>query len=147
MSYKIAVGSSDGAKVDLKFGEVENFMIFEVDAKKRKISEIRDVDTHRTVTDSNHCGGPAGGCSSPGCGGNGTGCNGSSDVINKVELIRDCRCIVCKKIGFQAQKQLERKAISVFDIEGDVDEILDKIIAYYAKIDERRRGSRSGTEG
>ena len=146
MSYKIAVGSSDGAKVDLKFGEVEKFMIFEVDARKRKVSEIRDVDTHGTVTDSNQCGGPAGGCSSSGCGGNGNGCNGSSDVINKVELIRDCRCIVCKKIGFQAQKQLERKTISVFDIDGNVDEILDKIIAYYAKIDERRRDSRAGTE-
>lgn len=147
MSYNIAVGSSDGVKVDLKFGEVKKFIIFEVDAEKRKISEIRNVDTHGTVADSNHCGGPARGCSSPGCGGNGTGCNGSSDVINKVELIRDCRCIVCKKIGFQAQKQLERKAISVFDIEGDVDEILDKIIAYYAKMDEHRRGSRAGTEG
>lgn len=147
MSYKIAVGSSDGAKVDLKFGEVEKFMIFEVDAKKRKISEIRGVDTHGTVTVSNRCGGLLGGCSSPGCGGNGNGCNGSSDVINKVELIRDCRCIVCKKIGFQAQKQLERKAISVFDIEGDIDEILDKIIGYYAKMDERRRGSWAGTEG
>lgn len=147
MSYKIAVGSSDGIKVDLKFGEVEKFIIFEVDAKKRKISEIRGVDTLGTVTDSNRCGGLAGGCSSLGCGGNGTGCNGSSDVINKVELIRDCRCIVCKKIGFQAQKQLERKAISVFDIEGDVDEILDKIVAYYAKMDEHWRSSRIGTEG
>ena len=62
----------------------------------------------------------------------------STDVISKVDKIKDCRCIVCKKIGFQAQKQLERKAISVFDIEGSIDEILGKIIEYYRKLDQRR---------
>lgn len=49
------------------------------------------------------------GCRNEGCGGNGSGCNGSSDVISRVGLISDCRCVVCKKIGFQAQKQFEKK--------------------------------------
>ncbi len=138
MSYKIAVGSSDGRNVDLKFGEVKKFIIFEVEDEKSKLLEIRNVDTCETVADTNGCGGYVGDCNSLGCSGNGSGCNGSTDVINKVELIKDCRCIVCKKIGFQAQKQLERKAISVFDVEGIVGNILEKIIAYYGKIDKHK---------
>ena len=138
MSYKIAVGSSDGTNVDLKFGEVKKFIIFEVEEEKRKLLEIRNVDDYVTGVDANGCDGYAGGCSSLECSGNGNGCRGSADVISKVELIKDCRCIVCKKAGFQAQKQLERKAISVFDIEGSVDNLLAKIISYYAKIDKRR---------
>ena len=31
MAYKIAIGSSDGKIVDLKFGEVNKFLIYEVD--------------------------------------------------------------------------------------------------------------------
>lgn len=138
MSYKIAVGSSDGTNVDLKFGEVSKFIIFEVEQGKKKLLEKRKVDVCETVPESGGCGGYTEGCSSSGCSGNGNGCNGSIDVISKVEQIKDCRCIVCKKIGFQAQKQLERKAISVFDIGGSIDDILEKIIAYYEKIDKRR---------
>jgi len=158
LSYKIAVGSSDGTNVDLKFGEVKKFIIFEVEEGKRKLSEIRDVDDYALVVDSDgssiHAGdnGLSGsslsnsslsnnslsGCGSSGCGGNGHGCGESADAIAKVESIRDCRCVVCKKIGFHAQKQLERNGISAFDIEGTVDEILGKITDYYARIDQRR---------
>ncbi len=145
MSYKIAVGSSDGINIDLKFGEAKKMLIFEVDGEKRKLLEIRKVDTYTTAID-NGCDGYAGGCSSLGCSGNGNGCNGSADVMGKVELVRDCRCIVCKKTGFQAQKQLEKKAISVFDIEGSIDPILEKIIAYYGKIDKRRTQRQKNTD-
>ena len=143
MSYKIAVGSSDGTNVDLKFGEVKKFIILEVEEEKSKLLETRNVDIG-TAADSYGCDGHAVGCSSSGCGGN--GCHGSADVLSKVELIRDCRCIVCKKIGFQAQKQLERKAISVFDVEGTIDKILEKIITYYGKIDKRRLNSQANTD-
>ena len=135
MSYKIAVGSSDGIRVDLKFGEVKEFVIFEVEDDKYSILETRKA-VFDDVTTS--CDTDSGLCNSTGCSGNGKGCNGSADIISKVELITDCRCIVCKKIGFQAQKQLERKAISVFDVEGTIEEILGKIIAYYGTLDKRR---------
>ena len=137
MSYKIALGSSDGKNVDLKFGEIKKFVIFEVEEEKGKLSEIRNVEDHTAVSDI-HSSGLAGGCGSSGCGGNGNGCNGFGDTTSKVETVRDCRCIVCKKIGFHAQKQLERKGISAFDIEGPVDEILEKIIAYYRRIDKHK---------
>lgn len=144
MSYKIAVGSSDGINVDLKFGEVNKFIIYEAEDEKSRVSEYRNADIHKTIIDTNayvtssgECNVKA--CNSSACHGNGNGCNGASDIMDKVELISDCRCVVCKKIGFQAQKQLERKAISVFDIEGKIDEILQKIIAYYGKLDRHRK--------
>ena len=134
MAYKIAVGSSDGVNVDLKFGEVTKFLIYEVtDAIRLSEERIVHNDIEEQHMNEKLCN--ISGCSSEGCSGNGSGCNGSSDVISKVSLISDCRCVVCKKIGFQAQKQFEKKAISVFDVECGINEALEKIAFYYGKID------------
>jgi hypothetical protein len=132
MAYKIAVGSSDGVNIDLKFGEVNDFFIYEADGKRYELIETRTVSNADRHNDSN-CGDTE--CGVNGCAGHGHGCAGPADVAYKVEVIADCRCVVCKKIGFQAQKQFERKAISVFDVEGTVSETLDKITHYYEKID------------
>lgn len=131
MSYKIAVGSSDGIHVDLKFGEVTRFLIYEVTDESR-LSEERIICNDEKLQNQNH--NTYGTSGSGGCGGNGRGCNGYSDVIPKVELISDCRCVVCKEFGFQVRKQFERKAISVFDVECKINEALEKITFYYRKI-------------
>lgn len=134
LAYKIAVGSSDGIYVDLKFGEVTKFLIYEVSDEIKLVEERivhNDIDIPKIS--ENSC--STSGCRNEGCGGNGSGCNGSSDIISKVDLISDCRCVVCKKIGFQAQKQFEKKAISVFDVECEINEALEKITFYYGKID------------
>ena len=137
MSYKIAIGSSDGKKVDLKFGEVTLFTIYEVDGLKSNLSEIREVRVNdKEASDKTKEGCTGSGCNDGGCSGNGGGCNGPADVIDKIALIEDCRCVVCKKIGFQAQKQFEKKAISVFDVECDITEALEKIIYYYHRLDQ-----------
>lgn len=134
MAYKIAIGTSDGVNVDLKFGQVTEFTIYTVEGTSYEVLETRTVPTEEVVT----CGGSSSGCSNGGCSGGGNGCNGSSDVVNKVALISDCRAVVCSKIGFQAQKQFEKKAISVFDIECSVKDALDKISFYYNKLDNRQ---------
>lgn len=137
LAYKIAVGSSDGIYVNLKFGEVTKFLIYEVTDEVRLIEErIVSNDTEIQKNNEDSC--STSGCDNAGCGGNGGGCNGSLDVISKVSLISDCRCVVCKKIGFQAQKQFEKKAISVFDVECKIDEALEKIVFYYGKIDKHK---------
>ena len=41
MSYKIAIGSSDGINTDLKFGEVEEFLVYEVEKDKFRLAEKR----------------------------------------------------------------------------------------------------------
>lgn len=169
MSYKIAVGSSDGKNVDLKFGEVNNFSIYEVDELNFKFLENREVKVsddsltvHGPVNQGceskddcgslSSCDASSSGCgsSSGGCGGNGKGCNGASDVLEKISVIDDCRCVLCKKVGFQAQKQFEKKAIVVFDIEVDIDSAISKIAEYFYKVDNhtlnRRFSIRKATE-
>lgn len=136
MAYYIAIGSSDGKRTDLKFGEVSEFSIYLVEGRdyefyeKRPVGDVFEKKEEKKDTCDTKC--------SSGCSGGGHGCGGSEEVSAKVDAIADCRCVVCKKVGFQAQKQFEKKAISVFDIECDITEAIDKISAYYDKIDNNR---------
>ncbi len=136
MSYKIAIGSSNGIDVDLKFGEVRKFLVYEVDGEAKLVEERIVIEDDNTEAPAAGCADKSG-CSGQGsgCAGHGNGCGGPKDVISRVALIEDCRCVVCKKIGFQAQKQFEKKAISVFDVECTIKEALEKISFYYNKID------------
>lgn len=133
MSYKIAVGSSDGVNVNLKFGEVDKFLIYEVSDEIKLAEERKYIATSDSSETEQACNSSCKGTSK--CGGNGGGCSGPSEVSSKVALIEDCRCVVCLKIGFQAQKQFEKKAISVFDVDCDIKTALEKITFYYKKID------------
>ena len=133
LAYKIAIGSSDGNRVDLKFGEVTKFLIYEVDNDVILKEERAFIPEEKKQAKTSSCSSSS--CDTKSCGGNGGGCGGPSDVSSKVDLISDCRAVVCKKIGFQAQKQFEKKAISVFDVECEVKEALDKITFYYKRID------------
>ena len=148
MAYKIAVGTSDGINIDLKFGEIKQINIYEADGNKYRLIEKREISELNAQKCGNYTGesGKSAGknnCGSGGCG-NGSGCSGPSEVSERVDLISDCRCLVCKKIGFQAQKQLERKAISYFDVTCSVSEALGKITDYYEKIEQRKSGVKNG---
>ena len=145
MAYNIAFGSSNGINVDLKFGETDPFYSYRVDGQDLQFLEIRHVNPSdpsakapAPASDASSCGNGGSCGNGSGCGGNGQGCGGGTEVLGKVALIEDCRAVVCKKIGFQAQKQFEKKAISVFDIEVSVEDALDKISSYYYKIDNRQ---------
>ena len=205
MAYKIAVGSSDGVKIDESFGSAKRFLIYEADGDVWRLIGERAVpgvngalvdpalakaigeknaqseepltaaddaavpaaaaddaevpaaaadDTAAPVAaaddtaaggvapDAKDCGtdrtscGTGGGCTT-GIGaadcGSGGGCHGAP--FAKVGLIDDCRAIVCSKIGFNVQKQLEKKAISYFDVSCPIEEALKKITYYYNRLD------------
>lgn len=140
MSYKIAVASSDGLQIDETFGTAKSFIIYEVaNGIYRKLEErtFREEGTDNDgVSAADSCN-SAGSCKTGGgCGsGTGGGCGGAGEASEKVELISDCRCVVCKKIGFHIQKQLERKAISAFDVSVSVEEALEKITHYFTRMD------------
>ncbi|MBR1815224.1 MAG: hypothetical protein IJ763_00830 [Lachnospiraceae bacterium] len=159
MSYKIAVASSDELNVDETFGQARRFIIYEADGREYKKLEERVVEDagQDGAQDISGVGGsePAGcnpdaagcdvnsGCSpetadcgsGDGCG-SGGGCgNGGGANHAKLSLVLDCRALVCKKIGFSVQKQLEKKAISSFDVACPIEEALDKITFYYNRMD------------
>ncbi len=128
MAYKIAVASSDGIEVNETFGNAARFLIFTVNNEtieppEERICTVGDESDISSVCNDNTCRG------------NGSRCNNYTGNAIKVGQIADCRCVVCQKIGFQVQKQLERKAISFFDVSRTVEEALSKIIKYYSRID------------
>ena len=136
--YKIAVASSDGVNVDLNFGSANRLLIYEVNGDGfKRIEERAAPGAENPVLES----GTGEGCAEKnGCGegsgcGSGAGCGGNPGLHPNIELISDCRCIVCKKVGFRLLKELERRAIASFDIECEVGEALEKITAYFYKVD------------
>lgn len=132
MPYKIAVATSDGENVNETFGSAEFFEIYEVTdgvyfKSEKRFSQSETADISPDKCTSKSCGNSDGGC--------GSGCGGNGGTSEKAELVSDCRAVVCKKLGFNIQKQLERKAISAFDVSCSVGEALDKISDYYSRID------------
>lgn len=132
MGYRIAVATSDGVNVDLHFGAANAFAIYDVEGLDFKKTEAR------VVPDSE--GTPSQGCSS----GSGSSCDSGCGDRNRchgvekspaVEMLSDCRCIVCTKVGRSIIRQFEQRAISTFDITMPINEALPKIVGYYHKID------------
>lgn len=128
MGYKIAVVSSDGKNIDLCFGKADEFLIYEVENKEYYFLEKRSGKRTEDRSSSS-----AGGCGQEGCG----AASGSrkEEILLKVGQITDCRSIVCKRMGFQVQRQLERHSVTCFDISGSVDSALERIASYFAKVD------------
>lgn len=132
MHYKIAIASSDEVHIDETFGSAMGFHIFEIkNGRYQKVEE-------RIVEENNEelqCG-ISDGCNKYNCHSEaGSCCTGNEGNSQKVGLIADCRCVICKKIGFQILKQLESKAITAFDVDCTVSQALEKICIYYDKID------------
>lgn len=138
MSYKIAVATSDSVNVDLHFGSTEVFLIYQVDGQKYEFLESRKVlDRANAPKIGCNCG-DGGGNS---CGGGNNSCGGG-EQSEAVELLSDCRAIVCAKIGRNIIRQFELRAISTFDITLPVKEALEKIVEYYYKVDNRNYGTK-----
>lgn len=133
MSYRIAVASSDGARVDLHFGAASFFSIYEVDdGGHYSLLEQRTVSQPEADGTPAACAPAA--CGSGACGQGGGGC-GAAGPSARVELLADVRAVVAAKIGFNVTKQLEKKAISGFDVDCTVQEALTKITKYFYSVD------------
>lgn len=140
MSYKIAVASSDQKKIDLNFGAASEFLIYEVREngefeliERRKVSETRKAEEPSSCGEKGEC--------------KGGGCHGSGPLNPRVDLISDCRCLLCKRTGNPVQKQLDRKAISSFDVDGEIEEAIHKIVLYFYRVDHHHslRGIANGS--
>jgi nitrogen fixation protein NifX len=124
MSYKIAVASKDRVTIDRNFGAAREFLIYEVsESGKYSFLEVREVSEE--AKERSDC--------NAGCAGN--GCGGLQGNHPGVASLADCRCVVCKKTGFHIQKLLEKKAITTFDVEGKIEDTLQKITLYFLRVD------------
>lgn len=142
MAYKIAVASSDQIRIDLNFGAAVEFLIYEVrDNGEYNFLEIRNASPKIKEDRADlSC---ETGCNSvynsscerdSSCERN-SSCGESQSSNPKVLLIADCRCVICKKVGLHIQKELEKKAITTFDVDGRIEDTLNKITSYFYRID------------
>ncbi|WP_407436906.1 NifB/NifX family molybdenum-iron cluster-binding protein [Treponema sp.] len=141
MSYKIAVATSNELYVDLHFGAAKFFSIYEVqDNGEFSFLEKRDYDESREGESIDGKPVKTAGCHGSGSGCEQGGCSGGASA--KVELISDVRAVIAEKIGFNVTKQLEKKAISSFDVDCSVQEALEKITKYFYSVDNHQRFGR-----
>ena len=124
--YKIAVASSDGRKIDLSFGGASTFLIYDIaDDSSWRLSGTREVPVAWEAVAGS-------GCAHSAC--------GDHEVHDaRADLLRDCRAVLCAKIGPQARKVLEHRATSVFDVSMTIEEAFAKIIPYFDRADHHRK--------
>ena len=144
MSYRIAVASSDGEQIDLHFGGASFFYIYEVDdggnyslLERRLVPQVEGAGGAPASCAPASCAQGGDGCapSGAGCSGLGGGGCGAAGPSARVELLADVRAVIAAKIGFNATKQLEKRAISSFDVDCSVEEALEKITKYFYSVD------------
>lgn len=121
MSYKIAVASSDGLIVDGHFGATDAFEIYEVNEEGFSKVESRTIEVpsdgeKEEVKADTRC-----------------GCGCAGFIPYKIEALKDCKAVLCARIGPGAKQQLERSGITAFDVVCKIDEALEKISTFYKK--------------
>lgn len=136
MAYKIAVASSDGKWINVSFGEAKQFLIYQVKEDKQiSLLEIREYDEQVNGDSANENQGNSCGIEA-GCG-SGGGCHRGGESP-KIALVQDCRSILCKRLGIQVRKQLERRAISAFDLDAEIAGTLEIIVNYFDRLDHHK---------
>ncbi len=117
MGTKIAIATSNGDYVDGHFGATDFFEIYELvenDFEKIEDRTIKIPEDYKPAENDNSC-----------------ACACAGLIPYKIEALKDCKAVVCLRIGPGAKRQLENNGISAFDIECSVDEALEKLAAYY----------------
>jgi nitrogen fixation protein NifB len=105
---KLAICTSDGARVDTHFGKAERFLIADVSADDYSILETREL--------------------APGCGDCGNHNDGAiSDVA---AAISDCSAVIAVMIGKHAMLQLRSAGIACLEFSGGVEDALGKYKAF-----------------
>ncbi|MDF2503082.1 MULTISPECIES: NifB/NifX family molybdenum-iron cluster-binding protein [Clostridium] len=113
MSYKIAVASSDGKAINQHFGRAEQFFVYEVEKNNFKLVELRkSADFHSENEDH------------------------VTKLKNTIEGLRGCKIVLVTQIGDGASRILRSNGIEAFDVEDSIENALNKLIKYYATINE-----------
>ena len=104
----IAAASEDGINVNRHFGKAEKFYIYESIDDEINFLEIRNV--------------------SPGC--SGCGNHNDSKIEANLEVIKDCRYLIVERIGERSFQAAESYGIEPYEIPGNIEEGIDKLIRY-----------------
>ena len=117
MSYSIAVATDDGNTVNQHFGMATSYYIYKVDNLSCEFIHKRVYIPQESKDEA-----VSGGC--------------CAQAAARVQLLKDCRCVVAECMGFKIQKQFSQMGISVFDgLTCPIEEALKAISKYFYKID------------
>lgn len=92
---KIAIASTDGKLVDLHFGDANKFLIFEIEDGEGKFHEIRE----KTDLPLN---------------------NHTDRWVASIDLINDCKAVICNKIGNEPTIELRKIGIKPIKLDCEV---------------------------
>ena len=92
---KIAVASTDGKLVDLHFGDADRFLIYKIEDGEGKFQEIRE----KTAMSLN---------------------NHQERWVASIDLINDCKAVLCNKIGNEPTIELRKLGIKPIQLDCEV---------------------------
>ncbi|MDR2830808.1 MAG: nitrogen fixation protein [Methanobrevibacter sp.] len=88
---KIAVASTDGKEIDLHFGDAKTFFIFDLNFSSPELEELRgkkDIPVHEHT----------------------------ERWRSSIDLIFDCKAVLCSKIGKEPHVELRKLGIKVIEL-------------------------------
>lgn len=92
---KIAVASTDGKLVDLHFGDANRFLIYNIEEDEGKFHEIREKTP---IPLNNH----------------------QERWVASIDLINDCKAVLCNKIGNEPTIELRKLGIKPIELNCEV---------------------------
>ena len=98
---KIAVASTDGNVIDLHFGDANRFLIYEIEDGKGTFEEIREKTQ---IPVNNH----------------------QERWVASIDLINDCKAVLCSKIGEEPTIELRKLGIKPIQLDCDVKEAVNE---------------------
>lgn len=96
---RIAIASSDGKNVDLHFGYASHFLIFEVEENKVNFMELREKENKPLQEHSDRW-------------------------IQSLNMIKDCKAILCSRIGNEPASKLGEMGITPVQFTGTIPEAI-----------------------
>mgnify|MGYP001809847958 CR=1 FL=1 len=109
MPVKVAISSADGKTVHQHFGRTTQFIICEIDQGQGRFVEVRS--------------------NQPACGGGEEDGHDEDRIGRSVELVADCRAVLCAQIGGGAVARLAERGIQAFVIPDFIESALERLIA------------------
>ncbi|MCL6457586.1 MAG: nitrogenase cofactor biosynthesis protein NifB [Gorillibacterium sp.] len=119
-SVRVAVATRGSNVINQHFGHAKEFLVYEV-----KHTDIRLVGVRKVQA---YCNGTAD------CG---TGESASSQLADTLEMLKDCKMILCSGIGSSPGKELQKAGIIPLIRKGDIDEQLlecTRYLGYFSKV-------------
>jgi predicted Fe-Mo cluster-binding NifX family protein len=98
---EIAVATSNGKIIDLHFGDANRFLIYKIEEGKAEFQEIREKTT---MSIENH----------------------QERWVSSIDLINDCKAVICKKIGKEPAIELRKLGIKPIQLECEVKDAIEE---------------------